>query len=69
MLDQESICDRVHNGSNVLANKTYTFYTNIKSKMQPEDPGERMKTGRFCREVEIWKGVAWAEFYFFFFII
>ena len=37
--------------------------------MQPEDPGERMKTGRFCREVEIWKGVAWAEFYFFFFII
>lgn len=67
MLDQESIWDRVQNGSNVLANKIYIFYTNTKNKMQPEDPGERMKTGRFCREVEIWKkGAAWAEFYFFY---
>ena len=57
-------------GQNVLANKTYTFYTNTKSKTQPEDPRERMKTGRFCRVVELWKkGAAWAEFYFLFFII
>lgn len=71
MLDQESMnVIQCIMGQNVLANKTYTFYTNTKGKMQPEDPRERMKTGRFCRIVEIWKkGAGWAEFYFFFFII